>query len=271
MGAAGATAGLCLRPGSARAGSLTDADLMRSLGAWLKHSALPIPMLTLKERTLLLQGRMLKKWLPPRPGAPVGAMGMIITDQGQAEMWLSSADGKHMDGHTDEGKLTAHHLPKQGNEMFRWYGFIDLPAPFADRHFLIRTTVNPRAAAETDGRVWERTWRLEPDGVQTMRPLIAAGAVAGLSAARFEQAIYVPGNTGGWLSLRLPNEQTLFCYHSSSSVGGDIPDKLVNRLVMVNLGKLVTNVETFAKTMRQHYVSGHAPVKSGAEGHVPLF
>ncbi len=271
MGVAGAPIGLSVGPRPARAASLTDVDLMRALGAWLKHSALPVPMPTVKERTLLLQGRMLKKWLPPRPGAPVGAMGMIITDQGQAEMWLSSADGKHMDGHTDDGKLTAHHLPKRGNEMFRWYGFLDLPSPFADRHFLIRTSVNPRAAAETDGRVWERTWRLEPDGVETMRPLVAAGAVAGLSMDRFDRAIYVPGNVGGWLSLRLPNDQTLFCYQASSSVGGDISDKLVNRLVMINLGKLLTNVEDFAKTMRRHYVAGHEPIKSGAAGTVPFF
>ncbi|MBO86620.1 MAG: hypothetical protein CL927_14790 [Deltaproteobacteria bacterium] len=271
LGLFGVAASGALCPPMARAATLTDAELMRSLGAWIKHSDLPVPMPSLKERTLLLQGKMLKKWLPPRPGAPVGAMGMIITGQGQAEMWLSSADGLHMSGGSREGKLTSHHLPKKGDEMFRWYGFIDLPAPFADRHFLIRTTVNPRAAAETDGQVWERTWRLEPDGMSTVRPLVEAGAIKGLSPERFEAAIYVPGNMGGWVSIRLPDGRTLFSYHASSSVGGDIPDKLINRMVMLNLGKLVTDVETFAKTMRGHYVSGHAPVRSGDGGHVPFF
>ena len=266
LAAVGAT-----RPTIARASSLTDAELMRALGTWIKHSDLPVPMLTLKERAVLLEGKMLKKWLPPRTTAPVGAMGMIITEQGQAEMWLSSADGRHMSGESREGKLTAHHLPKTGDEMFRWYGFIDLPAPFADRHFLIRTTVNPRASAATEGQVWERTWRLEPDGVTTVRPLVEAGVIDGLSLERFDAAIYAPGNLGGWASIRLPDGRTLFCYHASSSVGGDIPDKLVNRLVMINLGKLMTEVEDFAGTMSQHYVSGHEPVRSGSGGTVPFF
>lgn len=271
FGLAGLTAVGGMQPGTARASTLTDPDLMRALGAWIKHSNLPVPMLSIKERALLLEGKMLKKWLPPRPSAPVGAMGMIITEQSQAAMWLSSADGKHMDGETEEGKLTSYHLPKTGNEMFRWYGFIDLPAPFADRHFLIRTSVNPRAAAETDGQVWERTWSLEADGMETVRPLVEAGAIEGLTKERFEAAIYVPGNLGGWVSIQLPDGRTLFSYQASSSVGGDIPDKLVNRMVMMNLGKLMTQVDNFAKTMPTHYVSGHAPIQSGAGGHVPFF
>ncbi len=271
VGAAGAACAGLVAPRAAAAASLSDPELMRAIADWTKRSALPIPMPTVKERALLLQGKVLKKWLPPRPGAPVGAMGMVVTNNGQAEMWLASADGEHMDAESDEGKLTAHNLPKKGNEMFRWYGFVDLPSPFSDRHFLIRTTVNAAACDNTDGRVWERTWDLEQGGVETMRPIVEAGGVEGLTVDLFDNAIYVPANMGGWISIRLPNGQTLFCYHASSSVGGDIPDKLVNRMVMMTLTKIMTDVNSFAGGMKSHYKAGHTAIMSGAGGMVPFF
>lgn len=244
---------------------------MRTLGLWRTHSALSVPMPSVKDRAHLLSGKVLKSWLPPRGKAPVGAMAMLVTDKSQADMWLGSADGEHLSDQSEEAKLTAHHLPKKGDEMFRWYGFVDLPSPFTDRHFLIRTTVNSRLAEVTDGTCWERTWTLEPDGAKTMRPIVAAGEVAGLDVARFDSAIYVPANLGGWVSLQLPNGQTLFCYHASTSLGGEIPDKLVNRMVMLTLGKIMDEVVRSAQKMRTHYVQGHTPIKSGTGGVVPVY
>lgn|GEM_PF-1217554 len=258
-------------PRPARAEGLTDADLMRTLALWRKHSDLPVPMPDVKDRALLLDGKVLKKWLPPRGKAPVGAMAMVVTDLNQAEMWLGSADGEHMSDHSEEAKLIAHHLPKQGDEMFRWYGYVDLPSPFTNRHFLIRTTVNPQLSQTTNGQCWERTWRLEEDGVDTMRPIVAGGGVKGLSTADFESAIYVPANLGGWVALQLPNGQTLFGYHASSSLGGDIPDKLVNRFVMLTLGKIMDEVRKNAGRMKGHYVGAHHLIMSGTGGKVPLF
>jgi hypothetical protein len=155
--------------------------------------------------------------------------------------------------------------------MFRWYGMVNLPKPFTDRHFLIRTTVNSAMARATDGQCWERTWVLEDDGLDTMRPLVEAGKVKGLTRKRFDEAIYVPINVGGWLALRLPGDRTLFGYHASSSAGGDIPDKAVNRLVFWGLGRLMGDVTDHAANMRTHYTSSHAPIKSGDGGMVPAY
>ena len=131
--------------------------------------------------------------------------------------------------------------------------------------------VNKRLADSTDGAFWERTWKLQQDGIATVRPFVESGKIAGLTMSEFDKAIYLPANLGGWLSIALPNGQTLFGYHASSSLGGEIPDKLVNRYVMLTLGDIVDEVRTGAKMMRTHYVAGHDPIQSGSGAPVPFF
>jgi len=249
----------------------TDADLVRAFTSWRQHSKQPFALPDVAARATLLEGKVLKRRLPPRNGAPDGAMALVIVSHSQADMWLGSADGEHIGGGTAEGDLITYDLPKQGDEMFRWYGLVDLPMPFSDRHFVIRTTVNSAMSRATGGACWERTWVLEKDGLETMRPLVAAGKVKRLTLERFEEAIYVPANIGGWLSIKLPGNKTLFGYHASSSAGGDIPDKAVNRLVFWGLGRLMADVTGHAARMRVHYVAGHTPIKSGDGGTVPLY
>jgi len=252
-------------------GAITDADLLRAFTVWRQHSKQPFAVPDAGARAVLLEGKILKRRLPPRNGAPDGAMALVVTDYSQADMWLGSADGKHIGGSSEEGDLITYDLPKKGDEMFRWYGLVDLPVPFSDRHFLIRTTVNSAMSRATDNACWERTWVLEKDGLDTMRPIVAAGKVKGLTLKRFESAIYVPANIGGWLALKLPGGKTLFGYHASSSAGGEIPDKAVSRLVFWGLGRLMADVIGHAARMRSHYVGGHSPIKSGDGGLVPLY
>lgn len=255
----------------AQASALSDADLLRAFTMWRQHSKQPFAIPDAGARGVLLEGKVLKRRLPPRNGAPDGAMALVIVDHSQTDMWLGSADGDHIGSSSAEGDLITYDLPKRGDEMFRWYGLVDLPMPFSDRHFVIRTTVNSAMSRATDRACWERTWVLEKDGVDTMRPIVAAGNVKGLTLKRFESAIYVPANIGGWLAIKLPGEKTLFGYHASSSAGGDIPDKAVNRLVFWGLGRLIADVTGHAARMRSHYVGGHPLIKSGDGGVVPLY
>ncbi|HCH63886.1 MAG TPA: hypothetical protein DFR83_13855 [Deltaproteobacteria bacterium] len=268
MGLAGlATVG----PRVARAAALTDPELMKVLGQWKNNAALPVPMLTQKERAQLLEGKIMKRWLGPRGGAPVGALVMVISDFSQAEIWLGSAEGHHIKGDSVESKHIVYNLPKTGNEMFYWYGHLRMPMPFTNRHFVLRTMVNKSLVDATGGTCWERTWKLQEDGLAVVRPLVEAGKIPDLTVAQFDKAIYLPANLGGWLALQLPNGQTLFGYHASSSLGGEIPDKLVNRYVMLTLGDIVDEVLQGARMMRTHYVSGHEPIQSGSGAPVPYF
>ena len=70
-------------------------------------------------------------------------------------------------------------------------------------------------------------------------------------------------------SIALPNDQTLFGDHASSSLGGEIPDKMVNWCVMRTLGDVVDEVRTGAQMMRTHDVAGHEPIQSGSGAPVP--
>ena len=270
----GASALVGAAPGlghSAPSATLTDADILRALTTWRKHSKQPFAIPDTAARATLLAGKVLKRRLPPRNGVPDGALALVVVSHSQADMWLSSADAEHMGDGSAESDLLVHHLPKRGDEMFRWYGLFNLPAPFTDRHLVLRTTVNSAMSKATGGQCWERTWVLEEDGLETMRPLVAAGKVPGLTLKRFEAAIYVPANFGGWLSIKLPDGRTLFGYHASSSAGGDIPDKAVSRLVFWGLGRVMGDVTEHAAQMRSHYTGGHAPIKSGNGGMVPLY
>jgi hypothetical protein len=155
--------------------------------------------------------------------------------------------------------------------MFHWYGFLNLPAPFSNRHFVFRTIPNLAMAEATGGALWERTWFVEPDGVATMRPLVAQGLVPGLTLKSFDSAIYVPTNTGAWLALALSPHQSLLGYHVSTSLGGDLPDILVNRYMYWSLGRLISEVVERAAVMPSHYTAGHPPIV-GADGvAIPLY
>ncbi len=249
---------------------VTDANVAAALEEWRQWTALSFPLPNAAFRAGLLDGRVMKTRIGPRGAALDGAMAMALVPRAKEAMWLGSADGQHL-GDESNGQVIAHHLPIQGDEMFRWYGFVDLPAPFTDRHFLIRTTVNRKMAVASGGRMWERTWSQEPDGRDTMRPLVAAGKVAGLDVATFDSAIYVPANIGGWLFIDLPGENCLFAYHASTSLGGEIPDGLVNRFVFWTMDKIVASVAGRAEQMKQHYTGDHSPILGGNGLPVPTF
>lgn len=245
-----------------------DARLKHILEEWQRHTALAVPLPGRAERKTLLDGKLLKTRLPPRQDAPDGAMFMVVTESSAVDLWLGSADGDHLgDG---DSELVSFDLPKRGDEMFRWYGFVDLPMPFSDRHFLIRTRINPALSQSTGGRIWERTWTLERDGAETMRPRVARGEVAGVPLERFEAAIYVPANIGGWMTADLGDGRGLLAYHASTSLGGDIPDRLVNRTVYWTLGRIAESVKGLAARMPTHYSAGHPPILGGDGTVVPL-
>ena len=242
------------------AGELSAAVIREKMSAYAPHASHPLPALTDEQLRRLLDGRVIKMRLPSEGEAPDGAMAMVISELSRVELWLGSMDAEHFG--TDES-LTIHHLPLQAGELFRWYGFVDLPAPVADRHFLIRTTINPSLPAASENTMWERSWALEPGFVDTMRPAVAAGEVAGLELKAYEAAVAVPVNFGAWIFIDLPDGRTLFGYHCATSLGGEIPDRLVTRYVFWGLEGLIARIIKSAQAMPTHYGAAHAPMTGG--------
>ena len=150
-----------------------------------------------------------------------------------------------------------------GSELQRWYGFMDIPAPFEDRHFVVRTTINDGLAQRSGDTMWERWWVLDPTGLDASRTEVVAGKVEGVDAIAFEQAIYLPANQGAWIFLDLPGGRTLFGFHTASALGGAIPDSLVTAYLFRGLDEIVVDSLEKAAHMHTHYASGHAPLMGG--------
>lgn len=250
--------------------SLTDAQLVAAFQEFQEHAVYPVPVPDARDRGKLLDGRIIKQRLPPADDdAPVGAMVLVLSDLSKEELWIGSADDDGGQDTPDE--LTVHHLQPSGDEMYRWYGYIRLPAPISDRHFLIRTTVNTAMHRETDGRMWSRHWQIEPGGQDTAQAIVAGGDVDGVTPEMFEKAVWTPYNQGNWIFIGLPDGRTIVGYQAAGSMGGGFPDGLMNRYIYWGLGKLMKDVVEKAGKARRHYVTGHPPLTGGSGLPLPPF
>lgn len=249
--------------------SLTDADLVAAIREFQQHSHFPVPLPSERRREQLLDGKVIKQRLPSDDDAPVGAMALVISDLSKRELWLGSADD---DGGTESpDELIVHHLPVTGSEMFRWYGYVRLPVPVSDRHFLIRTTVNLAMHQRTDGRMWSRYWEIEEGGEQTARALVAQGQVEDVTPDAFVKAVWTPVNRGTWIFIDLPDGRTILGYQATGSMGGGFPDGLVNRYIYWGLGKVIDDVLQRAARARTHYSTRHSPIVGGDGQPLPPF
>ncbi len=249
-------------------GTLSCGNLVAALTEYRAHAPFAIPLPSASQCKTLLAGKVLKMRIPNDVGGPVGALAMVVSPLSKEELWLGSADGEHSG---EQAELITHDLPLRPGQMFRWYGFVDLPRPLSDRHFLIHTTINQAVEQATEGRVWSRHWRLEDDGKATMAPIVASGAVKGLDVEVFKEAVYLPLNYGAWLFVDLPDGRTLFAYHTAMSLGGDFPDGLVNRYTYFGLDRLTELVLAQAATARGHYRGTHALIMGGNGKPVPRY
>src|SRR5436190_3267796 len=169
--------GLWLLLGSASGAEVDDGQIAAALDEYARSATYKFPMPTANERARLVEGKILKQRLKDDEGDL--AIGMFVSDEPLRDLWLGSLDPDF-----DIVKnLHSYIFPPPPGATTRWYGLVDLPFPFADRHFLITTVVNKAIAATSGGRIWERAWHLEPDGVATMAPLVAAGKVHGVDTA----------------------------------------------------------------------------------------
>jgi hypothetical protein len=230
---------------------IDDATIVKALEEYLQASRSPFPMPPEHERARLLEGKVLKERIKDAKGDL--AVGMILSEEPLRDLWLGS-----LDPHFDNVKNVRSYLfTPPPDAVTRWYGLVDLPFPFNDRHFLITTVLNKAMAEATAGRIWERTWNVDPDGVAVMEPIVAAGKVEGVDSHTFARAIYTPVNHGSWFLVQLDATRVLLGYSCATVIGGDIPDGLVTQHVLAGLDELLTKVVSRAGTIAEHYKTGH--------------
>lgn len=261
---------LALTVGAALAGTpLTDADVVAALREFQQHAHYPMPLPDEKSREKLLEGKIVKQRLPADDGGPVGAVALVISDRSKEALWIGTADDEGGKDTPDE--LTVHHLKPEGDEMYRWYGYIRMPAPIADRHFLIRTTINRDMQRNTQDRMWSRYWAIDPDGEATAKALVDQGLVDGITDKMFEKAVWTPLNRGTWIFIDLPDGRTIVGYQATGSMGGGFPDGLVNRYIYWGLERVMKDVLEKADAAHGHYVTGHPPILGGNGLPLPFF
>jgi hypothetical protein len=218
-----------------------------------------LPQLSVSQLEALDSGRVVT--ILDRQGGseqPRRATGLLKSTVDRDLLWLACQD-LHFQIQEQTKELR---ISLDGVDKAQWYGFIDLPWPFNDRHWVVDVRNNHSLAQKTNNRAWEHSWTLVPQekGVDLMAPQIRDDQVKGVTHELFDSAIYTPVNHGAWVAIDLGNE-AIFGYHTTTVVGGNIPESTISHFVYQGLEKLLIDIESRAsQQIPSHYVSGHGDV-----------
>lgn len=255
VGAAGAA-------GRAPLGPAGEAALSEAVGSFNARARFPLPKLSAAERQALLAGELVRVFDQPSGAAeaPRRATGLLIVNQPRDAVWVAVMDPHYV----QSDQATEVRVAFEAPDRSRWYGIMDLPRPFADRHWIVDVDNNHPLAQASDNKAWEHPWRLRPEGPSELPSLLASGKLKGISEDAVAEAVYTPVNHGAWLVIALDEHHTLLGYHATSVVGGSIPESLVARFVHASLSSMLRGAaERAAERVRGHYIDGHKPIVGG--------
>lgn len=221
------------------------------------HAAYPLPALDADQLATLESGEVLRL-IEREEGLAGRAIALLVTEHSAEALWVASLD-PHL---TVDPDLTEVRLTQGPREL--WYGYYDLPYPFADRHWMVESWNNRALATATGGRAWEHAWTLASQHMPMARAAVLGGRVPGVDQDLMDKAVETPDNTGAWLVITLSDGRTVLGYHARSTVGGAVPDWLVLKLVNGRLQALLERVsERCTGLVAEHYTAAHADIESG--------
>lgn len=160
-------------------------------------------------------------------GENVDAMsiyGWGIIHQPRLLVWLATFDGA---GSERPKRYTSVVLDRQGLGSYVRYQHVDLPWPFADRHWVIQLQKDLDAARVSDGQLWLHHWSLAADGRQLMEDAFERGLIERLSRQTLDESVYLPANRGAWILIEVSPDTTLVFAHFAADLGGHFPRALV--------------------------------------------
>lgn len=226
---------------------------------------MPLQPLSPKQCAALAQGEVVTA-IQQHPSGHPRALGLARTGLPKENLWVASQD-PHFSG---EDAIETPLRIKPHDSV--WYGMLDIPKPFADRHWVIRSTDNLALMKQTDGAFCEHPWTLLNERMPDVRAKVAAGKVPGLDLATFDKALATPVNEGALVFLDNGDGDSIYLYHVTTDIGGAIPDRLVAGFLRSTMGEHIRGIIQRARAdIPKHYRGGHAPLHDCGGGTVPRF
>ena len=245
--------------------SPTADDIQAALQQFNQGAVYELPKLTAQQIENLRAGKVVKV-MDQQGGTtqPRRATGLLLSSVSRNQLWVSCQD-THFQQQESTTELRVSLTPP---DKAAWYGYLDLPWPFDDRHWVVDVYNNHSLAAATGGKAWEHPWTLVPAAraESIMTPVITNGKVKGVDMEMYHSAIYTPVNRGAWVAIDM-GDHAIFGYHATTVVGGNIPENLITQFVFQGMDKLLKDIEQRAKkSIPSHYTAGHRGDIIGGDG-----
>ncbi len=157
----------------------------------------------------------------------------VVVPAERTRVWVATLGS----GERHASRLTEISISSDGEGGALWYQHLNLPWPFADRHWVIRTEKNLALAEETDDLVWEHRWALATNSTDHARELLQSVGTNAISSSDFDRSLYLTINKGGWVMMPLAADHTLVCVYATAELGGRMPDGIVARMTRKQLEK----------------------------------
>lgn len=225
-------------------GALAAPDAATLQARWDDQAALirahsPVPVhLRSGDFETLARGKAVTRRVDGAEG--VYATGAIWVDAPLQAPWVVLCDSPH----APPSPATTVRLPGGGPPGYRTvYMHLDLPWPFADRHWVSDLAPN-RALFDANPRVWQRTWSTGDRG-RAINP--------------DPEAVWVEQNLGAWTVVDV-GEGTLVIFSVRTAMGGVIPPGMSTGVALLGLSTTMERIAALALTMEQHYDAAHEPI-----------
>ncbi len=243
--------------------------IQSNLKAFNQSAHFPLPTLSAAQIATLQQGEVVTI-LDGSAGAdaPRRAVGLMLSEVSKRDLWLACQDPHAvLQSSTKELKTQVN-----ADHSAHWYGFFDLPWPFSDRHWMVKSWNVEGVASASANKHWEHPWDLIPDGATQIRPFIEAGKLPGVTIDLVDDAVYTPVSKGAWVVMEIQSDVRLVAYHATTVVGGSIPEDAAVRYTVTTLSDMLKGMEKRANEwVPTHYVSGHVGVLGGDNKELPLY
>jgi hypothetical protein len=187
------------------------------------------------------------------------ALGYMLTDVPRDQLWFATQDPHFSVQESTKDLLVS----QSGPDAMEWYGYLDLPWPFDDRHWLVSNWNNHALAEASGGKAWEHPWELVQQGTERMRPIIGEGKLAGVNLEMMDTAIYIPYSNGAWIAVDMGGH-SLLMYHATASVGGNISDDIMLKFTLAGMDKVFRGIESRGRdTVLSHWTPSHEDICGG--------